>query len=236
MNMSVSAYYDDIYHWKDYKQESEDVLSWIRRYQPEAKTLLDVACGTGGHMVFFQEAMEEVVGLDLDPPSLEVARKKMPGVSLIQGDMRAFDLGRRFDALTCLFSAIGYVHDYGELEQSLRCFAAHLEPGGVLVLEGWMSPEDMKPDGVWMHLVDQPELKIARLNTIQIQGNVSSMTLHHLIGTPEGVRYAAQDHRLVLFEREEYRAAIRNAGLTLVDEPDGLMKRNTFVAQASSGP
>ncbi len=230
--MNTMRYYDAIYHWKNYEQESADVLSWIHRYNPSAKTLLDVACGTGAHMVYFEKAMEEIVGLDQNPVGLEVAGEKMPGVSLIQGDMRAFDLGRRFDALTCLFSAIGYVQDYSELEQSLRCFAAHLEPGGVLVLEGWLSPEDMKPEGVWMHLVDQPELKIARLNTVQIQGNVSSMTLHHLIGTPEGVRYVAQDHRLVLFEREEYRTAIRNAGLTLLDEPDGLMKRNTFVAQA----
>jgi SAM-dependent methyltransferase len=230
--MNIMRYYDAIYHWKNYEQESADVLSWIRRFNPGARTLLDVACGTGAHMVYFEQAMDEVVGLDRNPVGLEVAREKLPGVSLIEGDMRAFDLGRRFDALTCLFSAIGYVEDYRELVQSLRCFAAHLRPGGVLVLEGWLSPEDIKPEGVWMHLADQPELKIARINTVEIEGKVSSMTLHHLIGTPQGVQYVAEDHRLVLFEREEYREAIGAAGLTLVDEPDGLMKRNTFVATA----
>jgi SAM-dependent methyltransferase len=232
--MNLTRYYDAIYHWKDYEQESKDVLSWIRRFNQTAKTLLDVACGTGSHMVFFQKDMEEVVGLDQDPIGLEIAAEKLKGVSLIEGDMRSFQLGRCFDAITCLFSAIGYVQDFRELEQSLRCFAAHLNPGGILVLEGWLSSGEMNPHGVWMHLVDKPELKIARMNNLTIEGKVSRMTLHHLIGTPEGVEYVADDHRLCLFDKDEYRGAIHNAGLELLDEPEGLMKRNTFVAKLPS--
>lgn len=54
--------------------------------------------------------MVQVQGLDLEPQFVELARKRLRGVTIHEGDMTSFDLGRRFDAVTCLFSAIGHVH------------------------------------------------------------------------------------------------------------------------------
>jgi ubiquinone/menaquinone biosynthesis C-methylase UbiE len=46
-----SKYYDLIYGFKDYRRESAFLCSLIRRVAPDAGTLLDVACGTGEHIV-----------------------------------------------------------------------------------------------------------------------------------------------------------------------------------------
>ena len=40
---------------------------------------------------------------------LGIARHRLPGVPLHLADMRDFDLPERFDAVTCLFSSIGYL-------------------------------------------------------------------------------------------------------------------------------
>ena len=86
----------------------------IRTHKPDAATLLDVACGTGAHLVHFARKYR-VEGIDVSEEQLAVARARLPGVELHLGDMTTFDLGRTFDAVTCMFSSIGYV---GSLEGS----------------------------------------------------------------------------------------------------------------------
>ena len=45
-----AAWYDRFYGTKDYAGEAQLVSALIRRHQPRARTLLDVACGTGRHL------------------------------------------------------------------------------------------------------------------------------------------------------------------------------------------
>ena len=78
---------------------------------------------------------------DLLPEMLAVARQRLPGVPLITADMRTLALGRRFDAVTCLFSSIGYVDGSDELITTVARFADQLNPGGVLIIEGWVRPD-----------------------------------------------------------------------------------------------
>ena len=75
-----------------------------------ARTLLDVACGTGRHLEYLRSSFE-TEGVDADDAMLDVARARLRDVPLSVGDMRDLDLGRRFDVVTCLFSAIGFVYD-----------------------------------------------------------------------------------------------------------------------------
>ena len=49
-NYESAELYDKIYGFKDYAQEAEAIHQTIQRFKPGAKTLLDVACGTGKHL------------------------------------------------------------------------------------------------------------------------------------------------------------------------------------------
>ena len=53
MYRESARYYDAIYSFKDYAVEADAVSSRIRALKPDAATLLDVACGTGAHLVPF---------------------------------------------------------------------------------------------------------------------------------------------------------------------------------------
>src|SRR5688572_25745977 len=103
-----ARFYDAIYSFKDYAAEAIEVQDLIQSRNPEARTLLDVACGTGLHLQHLAGTFD-VAGLDLDPELLRIAGERVPDVPLHEADMRTFDLGERFDAITCLFSSIGYV-------------------------------------------------------------------------------------------------------------------------------
>jgi SAM-dependent methyltransferase len=53
-------------------------------------------------------------------------------------DPADFNLGLTFDAVVCLFSAIGYVVTVKRLHSALAAMARHLRPGGVLLVEPWL--------------------------------------------------------------------------------------------------
>lgn len=223
-----SAYYDALYSWKDYPGEVAKLHELIRRFRPSASSLLDVACGTGHHMELLS-AHYEVEGLDLDANLLEIAAGRNPGVTLHAGDMIDFDLGRTYDVVMCLFSSIGYVQSVENLQGAIRSMAAHLEPGGVLFIEPWFRPDTFEEGHIGLLVVDEPDLKITRMNSTRRAGNVSILDFDYLVGTSEGTEHFTETHRLTLFTDKDHLDAMRAAGLE-PQEPADLMGRGLHIA------
>jgi ubiquinone/menaquinone biosynthesis C-methylase UbiE len=224
-----APYYDKIYSFKDYAAETEKLLALIDKYRAApARTLLDVACGTGKHIAHLKQHFT-VSGLDQSAGLLEVASAAHPDLTFHQGDMRAFDLGRTFDVVTCLFSSIGYMKTVEELAQAIGCMARHLAPGGVLIVEPWFTPEAWHPGFVHAMLVEEPELKVARMSTSMARGNLSYFDFHFLVGTPKGVEHFVEHHEMGLFTVDEMRAAVTGSGLRSEWDPEGLDGRGLHV-------
>jgi SAM-dependent methyltransferase len=231
MFSQTARYYDKFYAFKDYAGEVETLLALIGQRLPSGgKDLLDVACGTGHHIEHLK-AHFDVQGLDLDRQLLQVARERNPEVPFHQADMIEFSLGQRFDVVTCLFSSIGYVKTLEDLRAAIRCMAGHLKPGGLLIVEPWFTPGDWHSGTPHATLIDEPQLKIARLNTSFAEGRLSYFDFHYLIATPEGTEHLVERHELGLFEREEMRAAFRDAGLSASYDAKGLTGRGLWIGQ-----
>jgi len=231
MYRMTAKYYDKIYAFKDYAGESRLLRERIEReLGPGRHRLLDVACGTGAHLVHLREAYE-VEGLDRSSELLEVARERLPSIPFHCGDMRNFRLPSRYDVITCLFSSIGYMTTPEDLATTLRTMADHLATGGALIVEPWITPSAWFPNTVHSLFVDEPELKIARINTSAVSGRLSIFDLHYLIGTPERTEHVIEHHEMGLFTVEEMTAAFEAAGLGVTCDPEGLTGRGLYVAR-----
>jgi len=160
--------------------------------------LLDVGCGMGKHIEYLKEHFA-CTGLDILPEFVAIARERHPDLSFHRADMIDFDLGETFDVVTNLFSSIGYVKTIENLQRAIRSMARHLVPGGLLIIEPWFTPEAWKPQYVHGIFIDEPELKIARINSSHTAGRISWFDLHYLIGTPEGTSHYKEHHELGLF-------------------------------------
>ena len=220
--------YDALYASKDYAGEAAQLHIIIQQSCPGAASLLDVACGTGKHVAHLR-AHYRVEGLDINPDLLALAQEQNPGIAFHQGDMLSFALEKQFDAVVCLFSAIGYVKTVGKLQGAVATMARHLRPGGVLIIEPWITPQAWRPSTVHSTFVDEPDLKIARLNVSEVDDRVAVMDLHHLVGTPEGVEYFVERHELGLFTHEEYVGAYQDAKLAVAHDAKGLIGRGLYV-------
>jgi ubiquinone/menaquinone biosynthesis C-methylase UbiE len=232
MMFSKSAkFYDAIYAatGKNYAAESNKVHQIIQAHKRSAgNALLEVACGTGLHIAVLQN-FYQVTGLDLDPEMLTIAKQNYPDLLFHQADMAEFDLGKEFDAITCLFSSIGYVKTKQRLEQAICTLARHALPGGVLVVEPWFTPEQWKTGRVSALFVDQPDLKISRMNISEAEGNLSYFIFHYLVATPQGVDHFTERHELGLFTHQEYLEAFRKAGIETIHDPEGLDGRGLYI-------
>jgi len=223
--------YDAIYSFKDYQKEASIVRDLVERNKrTPGKRLLDVGCGTGSHLAYLRQHFD-VEGLDITLRFLEVARERLPGVALHHADMTSFDLGCRFDAVVCLFSAIGYANTKPLLNRTIKRIADHLLPGGVLVLEPWLTPEVFRTGQPHAIFVDRPDLKIARLNVGVVENGLSVLDFHYLVATPEGVEYFPERHELGLFAYEDYAGAMRAAGMEVFYDPEGLTGRGLFIGR-----
>jgi SAM-dependent methyltransferase len=224
--------YDAIYaSIRDYPREAAELDALIQARRPGAKTLLDVACGTGAHLEQLA-GKYELEGLDLDPEMLAVARERLSDATFHEGDMTSFDLGKQFDAVVCMFSSIGYVKTEEGLRDAVGSMGRHLEPGGVLVVEPWFSPDVWGKPHVGAVFVDEPELKIARLNVPETDGTLSIVEFHYLVGTLDGVEHFSELHELGLFTVEQYLDAFRAAKLDVEHDPEGPMGRGLYVGIA----
>jgi SAM-dependent methyltransferase len=221
--------YDAVYAtMKDYRAEAERVRELVEARRPGARTLLDVACGTGAHLEHLARYYD-VEGLDLDPDMLAVARERLPGVPLHEADMAAFELGRTFDAVVCLFSSIAYVRTVERLERAVASMAAHLEPGGVLVIEPWVLPEHWDARRLHAVFVDEPDLKIARMSVPPPLAREQTLEFHYLVATRDGVEHFTERHEIAMFTHDEYVGAVGAAGVRVEHDPDGLMGRGLYV-------
>lgn len=224
-------FYDALYHFVDYRGAARTLHEIVSARAPEARTLLDVGCGTGQHLHHLQQ-WYAVEGLDLDGQLLDAARTRCPDVQFHEASMVDFHLPRRFDVVTCLFSAIGYVESPEAMRSAVASMARHLNPGGVLVVEPWFEPERYWVDTVTANHYESDDLKICWMYTSKREGDVSVLDINYLVGTTQGVDHLVEQHRIGLFTRDQHLSAMSDAGLVdLEHDPTGLVRRGLYLAR-----
>lgn len=227
----MAPIYDLVYLFKDYRKEARLIAAVVRKNATaRPRTLLDVACGTGAHLEHLRASFE-VEGLDLDRAMLRYARKRLPGVRLHQGDFTRFDLGKQYDAVVCLFSAICHANTIPKLNQAVAAMARHVAPGGVLAIEPWITPQSYVPGKAGVIQAEDDRFRIVRMSFVERTGKRRMRTeFHYLIRSPRRVRYFKESFATGLYTDAEYRAAFRRAGLKARNVGKGPTGRGLYVA------
>jgi len=116
----------------EYIPEAEFIRKMVKRFKKTTgNVLLDVGCGGGHHDLFLKNDFQ-VVGVDRNEKMLEYAKRRNPEIEYHLGDMRTFQLNKKFDVVLAM-DMIMYNLTYSDLEKTLVNFSNHLKEGGVMI-------------------------------------------------------------------------------------------------------
>ncbi len=180
--------YDLFYDAKPYAAEASYLHEVFQRLSKRPiRRILDIACGTARHALELERLGYDVVGSDLSEDMLSRAREKarMAGscIRLERHDMRNLDVGSGpFDAVLCLFDAIGHVQTTVAIKQTFRAVRRHLREDGFFVLEFWHAAAmagHHEPIRVRKFATDRGE--ILRLSETTVDHALQCATVQHAI-------------------------------------------------------
>jgi SAM-dependent methyltransferase len=118
----------------DRVEATERLRGLIRKANPKAKNVLELACGTGSVLKHLSKHYD-VWGLDLSKQMLSIARRKVPQARLSRQNMVTFRLRQRFDVICCVYDSINHVASFNHWKHLFGNVHRHLSNGGVFIFD-----------------------------------------------------------------------------------------------------
>jgi SAM-dependent methyltransferase len=136
------------------KGEVDFLVHCFERYaKGPVRRVLDIACGTGPHLIRLAERNYDMTGLDLSPKNIaflgDRLRAKQLSAELTVGDMTDFRLARPVDAAICMQDSQGHLLTNAQLLAHLRSVARALRPGGLYIFDRYMASSWTDPARSW---------------------------------------------------------------------------------------
>jgi len=175
-----SKYYDLLYSSKNYNAEANYISDCIKKYYPDAKTILEFGSGTGGHGLILQKMGYDIYGLERSEQMVEEA--KLHGFPCKQADITNFEIDRKFDAIISLFHVISYINDNASLEKVFSNASKRLNSNGLFIFDVWYSPAvyHQKPESR-VKKVENKEICVVRKAEPEIYVNKNVVDVNYFI-------------------------------------------------------
>ena len=155
-----SNLYDILYENKDYESEIDSLEAIFHKYDLNVNTILDLGCGTGGHLIPLAKRGYHVTGVDRSEYMLKCALKKMKQENvegeLLKGDICSIDLKRQFDVVISMFAVMSYQITNERVACACKTVRKHLNSPGAFIFDVWHG------SGV---LGDRPTQRIKKINS-----------------------------------------------------------------------
>ncbi len=202
----------------------------LKRYN--AKTVLDLACGTGSQVFWLARRGYEVVGSDISAGSLRMARRRARmekrRIRFIRGDMRNVRAGK-FDAAISIFNAVGHLSKAG-FEKAMRNAYANLNDGGIYAFDIMNAHMNGRlEDGLLVNsIIQSGDTRIHKLQVCRIDRKTGIVTMDEVFCTWKGqgklnvgkpVRWTMQ-----IYAAKELREMLERSGFEVIGQyswPDG---------------
>ena len=210
-------------HFSDYAAEATYYTRLIEKAgDGRVQTLLELGSG-GGNNASHMKARFECTLTDLSPEMLALSATLNPECEHVQGDMRILRLGRVFDAVF-VHDAVMYMTTEEDVRATVETAAAHVRPGGVVLLVPDTIRETFSPsvdhgghdgpDGRSLRYLEWTHALVPGSTTFEVDFAI-------MLREPGAQLRVVHDHHVYgVFPRDTWHRLIADAGLELVDVHD----------------
>jgi SAM-dependent methyltransferase len=218
-----SKYYNLLYKNKEYSREVDYISKLINEFNPDAKTILDLGCGTGRHDELFVKYGYSVYGIDISEEMLKETNKlaEKRKLSFIKGDIRNLSLDKQFDVVVSLFHVISYQTTNEDLKNTFETASKHLKNGGLFIFDCWYGPAVLseKPT-VRVKRLEDENIKILRVAEPIIYPNENLVDVNYEIlvedKKKETYEVLSETHTMRYLFKPEIEIFMENTGLRLL--------------------
>ena len=195
-----AEYYDALYSEKDYPSECLALQELFIKYanQP-VRTILDLGCGTGGHVFQLVQQGFTVSGVDQSSEMLAIAQNKKLNIdngeraSFFKGDIRSVELNTHFDVVISMFAVMSYMVSNLDLQAALKTARKHLNPGGLFIFDAWHGPGVLSdPPTDRYRIIQQENKRFIRFAHPVMDIAQQSVDVNYKILTLEGDRLVSE--------------------------------------------
>ncbi len=139
----VAKFYD--YEQKDFVKDIPFYVEFAKRCGGE---VMELGCGTGRVLLPIAREGIQITGLDASPEMLGVAQKKIDekiknNVTLLQGDMKCFELSKKFSFIFIAFRSFQCLLTKEDQVSCLRSVWKHLRDDGTLIIDLFAPRHDL---------------------------------------------------------------------------------------------
>ena len=224
-----ARYYDLLYRNKDYAGEAAYVDALIRKHLPDARSVLELGCGTGAHAVELAQLGYMVHGVDASAEMLARAESRWEGLSeeLARpqgsvGDLRDVRVEGAFEVVLALFHVISYLPDNEDLQAGFDTAAAHLGQGGLFVFDFWYGPGVLTDPPVHRERdLEDTDIVVHRLAEPELMSDRNLVDVHYRIDVTDkatGRREEFEEtHRMRYLFQPEIRWMLGHSGFEVLD-------------------
>jgi SAM-dependent methyltransferase len=200
--------------WQHHVRTLDGLLPPPVGAQPRA---LDLACGTGAGIGYLSSRGYSVVGVDLAPEMIRIARLRHPGADLIVADMRDIPPLGKFDVVICCFDSINYLLDAAEWLSLFKGVRRSLRAGGMFVFDTLRAEDVARSWDGQSRVEEWPDftyLERCTLNRARGTG-VTDRTFFRREASGLWCR-TEERHEQMAFPRSHVRAWLRQAGFDAI--------------------
>ncbi|NQU78196.1 class I SAM-dependent methyltransferase [Candidatus Woesearchaeota archaeon] len=127
---------------KDYRQEVGFIIQMFRKHKLRPKLIYDVACGAGNHSRLLMQKGYNVIGADMNPGMIRLARKQVPNLKIFRQDMRNLHMEQKADCIITMFNAINHLENHSDFEKMIKSYHKNLNKGGLVIFDTMWDPNN----------------------------------------------------------------------------------------------
>jgi len=139
MKIDHEEIYRDGKHYDALNNFNHDVPFYLEMAKSFGEKTLELACGTGRITLPLAKQGIDIVGIDISNGMIseakEKAQKQNLDIELIIGDVRDFNLDRKFSLIIFPFNSICHLHDFDSIISCFENVKKHLETGGRFIID-----------------------------------------------------------------------------------------------------
>lgn len=230
-----AQYYDVLYMDKNYAQECDFIERQIRQFGPRnAKTVLDVGCGTGVHAIEMARRGYTVTGVEPSPHMIEKAHEKNVGGKVTFMNGYVHDSPEQpYDVVMAVFNVVNCLEDREQMLSLFKAIRARMREESLFIFDCWngLAALRERPETRFKKVSHHPyEIWRVAIPELDADQQVCELCYHILVleedrkidefesvhrikfYTPEQIREMLADSKLHVVATNSFWDATRDAG------------------------